>query len=135
MLDRVGGFDEDRFPFLYEDLDVGYRMAAHGFRMIYNRDALGEHLHETRVEEWRTRMAATARAERTWVRLHPELPAYFHDRFRAAAAGPPGSPLAARAIGLVPRRARVVGPRVWASADRYFSRELATPFLEAWGED
>lgn len=135
MLEAVEGFDEQRFPFLYEDLDVGYRMAAHGFRMVFNRRAVGEHLHETRPEDWFGRMAATARAERTWVTLHPELPAYFHDRFRRAAEGPPGSPLAARAIGFVPPRLPVLGPRIWASADRFFSRRLAPSFLEAWARD
>jgi GT2 family glycosyltransferase len=134
MLERVGGFDEERFPFLYEDLDVGYRMAEHGFKLIFDRHAVGEHLHQTTLDAWRGRMAATADAERNWVELHPELPAYFHDRFAEAAAGPPGSALAARAIGLVPRRTRVMGERVWTSADRYFSRELAGPFLAAWEE-
>jgi GT2 family glycosyltransferase len=134
MLNRVGGFDEVHFPFLYEDLDVGYRMAAHGFRMIFNRRALGEHLHETRLEEWHSRIAATARAERMWVTLHPELSAYFHDRFTAAARGARGSRVAARAIGFVPRRLPVLGPRLWASADRYYCRKLAPSFLEAWEE-
>jgi GT2 family glycosyltransferase len=134
MIDRVGGFDEERFPFGYEDLDLGYRMAAHGFRMVFNRRAAGEHLHETGLEEWRARMAATARAERTWVALHPELPAYFRDRFAAAAAGPRGSRIAAAATRFIPRRVPVLGPRVWASADRYFSRRLAPSFLESWEE-
>jgi GT2 family glycosyltransferase len=132
MLERVGGFDEERFPFGYEDLDVGYRMAAHGFRMIFNRRAVGEHLHQTLVDDWRHRMALTAQAERTWIALHPELPAYFHDRFAAAAEGPPGSRLAARMIGFVPRRLPFLGERTWASADRWFSRELGSAFLQAW---
>jgi GT2 family glycosyltransferase len=132
MLERVGGFDEERFPFLYEDLDLGYRMAAHGFRMIYNRRAVGEHLHRTRLDDWRGRMSATARAERVWVELHPELPAYFHDRFERALAGPRGSAIAARATSLVPRHAPWMGRRVWESADRWFSRQLAPTFLDAW---
>jgi GT2 family glycosyltransferase len=132
MLEGAGGFDEERFPYLYEDLDLGYRMAAHGFRMIYNRRAVGEHLHRTTLEDWRERMAATARAERTWVALHPELPAYFHDRFARAIEGPPGSRVAGRLLGLVPQSLPVVGERVWASADRYFTGRLAPSFLEAW---
>lgn len=132
MLERVGGFDEERFPFGYEDLDVGYRMAEHGFRMIFDRQAVGEHLHVTQLEDWQRRMANTARAERVWVELHPDLPAYFHDRFKAAVEGPPGSRLAAAAIGIVPRRLPLVGERVWASADRWFSRRLGPAFLEAW---
>jgi GT2 family glycosyltransferase len=132
MLERVGGFDVERFPFHYEDLDIGYRMSEHGFRMIYNRSAVAEHVHEVDLDDWRDRMRPQAAAERTWVMLHPEFPAYFHDRYSAALAGPPGSRLAARAIGLVPKRLPLVGPRVWASADRYFSRELAPAFMKAW---
>jgi len=133
MLARVEGFDEERFPFLYEDLDVGWRMASEGLRLRYSRRASGEHLHQTSLQEWRRRMAATARAEHTWIALHPELePPYFHDRFSRALAGRPGSRVAARATGLVPRRLPLVGERVWNSADRYFSRLLGPAFLEAW---
>jgi GT2 family glycosyltransferase len=132
MIERVDGFDEERFPFLYEDLDVGYRMAAHGFRLIYNRRAAGEHLHATELKDWQKRMAATAHAERAWVALHPELPAYFYERFTRAAAGPRGSRLAAHATRFVSRRLPILGPWVWASADRFFSRKLAPAFLEAW---
>jgi GT2 family glycosyltransferase len=135
LLERVGGFDEERFPFLYEDLDIAYRMLDHGFRLVYDRNAVGEHLHESGLDDWRRRMAATARAERTWVALFPEHPAYFHDRFEAALDGPPGSRLAARAIGLVPRRLPVIGERVWASADRWFTRQLGPSFLDAWRRD
>jgi glycosyltransferase involved in cell wall biosynthesis len=132
MLEAVGGFDELRFPFLYEDIDIGHRMAGQGFRLVYSRRAAGEHLHETRLEDWMPRMAATAQAERMWVSLHPELVPYFHDRFTRALEGPPGSRLAARATGLVPRRLPLIGARVWDSADRYFSRRLGPAFLEAW---
>jgi glycosyltransferase involved in cell wall biosynthesis len=132
LLERVDGFDEERFPFLYEDLDVGYRMAEHGLRLIFDRHAVGEHLHQVTFEDFRRRMTATADAERKWIEIHPELEPYFHDRFAEAAAGPPGSALAARALGLVPRRLPILGERVWASADRYFCRALGGPFLAAW---
>lgn len=132
MLERVDGFDEERFPFLYEDLDVGYRMAAHGFRMIFNRAAVGEHLHPTRLAEWRGRMAATAKAEHTWVTIHPEHEPYFRDRFTAALEGPPGSRLAALATEAVPTDAPFLGRRLAASRDRYYTRALAPWFLDAW---
>src|SRR5947209_1560128 len=44
LLEQVGGFDEGRFPFLYEDLDLGARMAEHGFRLIYEPRAMADHL-------------------------------------------------------------------------------------------
>ncbi|HEV3000588.1 MAG TPA: glycosyltransferase family 2 protein [Solirubrobacteraceae bacterium] len=132
LIAAAGGFDEERFPFLYEDLDLGYRLGELGLRLLYNRRAVGEHLHPTTIAEWERRMASTAPAERRWVELHPELPAYFHDKLAGAAAerrslgwgrpllrwlGPDGGP---------------VGRRAWASADRYYLQRLAPGFLAAW---
>jgi GT2 family glycosyltransferase len=132
MLERIDGFDEKRFPFLYEDLDLGRRLAAEGLRLLYNRNALGEHLHPTGVEEWRRRMAATAPAERRWVEAYPDMPAWFHDIFEAAARrrrvpGPVG-----RAAALVPSRVPLIGPRAGAVADLHFRQQLAPAFLDAW---
>jgi hypothetical protein len=69
------------------------------------------------------------------VALHPELPAYFRDRFAAALEGPSGSRLAARAIGVVPRRLPLIGERTWASADRWYSRQLGPSFVQAWEQN
>lgn len=132
MLERIGGFDEERFPFGYEDIDVGYRMAEQGLRLLFSRRAAAEHLHMTRLEDWRARMADTARAEHIWVSMHPDLAPYFRDRFARAVAGPAGSRLAALATRFVPRRLPLVGERIWDSGDRYFSRRLGPAFLEAW---
>lgn len=132
LLDEVGGFDEERFPFLYEDLDVGYRMGQRGFELLYNRCAVAEHAHPVRLDEWRRRMAATAAAERRWVELHPELPAYFHDKFAEAAARRRSRGVGRAALGWLPRRLPVLGPRSWSSADLYYRQQLAPAFLEAW---
>jgi GT2 family glycosyltransferase len=135
MLDRIGGFDEERFPFLYEDLDVGRRLSEHGFRLLYNPAAVGEHLHQTGVDEWRGRMAATARAERRWVRAYPDMPAWFHDIFEAAErrrrVPAPLASLAAR----VPAGLPFAGPRAASVADLHFRQQLAPAFLEAWRDD
>jgi GT2 family glycosyltransferase len=132
MLARVDGFDEERFPFLYEDLDLGRRLAAEGFRLLYNRDAVGEHLHPTGVDEWRRRMAATAPAERRWVEAYPDMPAWFHDIFEAAARRRRVPAPVGRAAALVPSKTPLIGPRAEAVADLHFRQQLAPAFLEAW---
>jgi GT2 family glycosyltransferase len=132
MLERIDGFDEERFPFLYEDLDVGRRLSEHGFRLLYNEAAIGEHLHQTDVQEWRRRMAAVAPAERRWVEAYPDMPAWFHDIFedaeRRRRVPAPVASLAAR----VPAGLPFVGPRSAMVADLHFRQQLAPAFLEAW---
>jgi GT2 family glycosyltransferase len=50
-LERVGGFDEEHFPFLYEDTDLGLRLVEHGLELIYEPRARGEHLHSPTLED------------------------------------------------------------------------------------
>ena len=133
-LELVGGFDEQRFPFLYEDLDLGERLFARGFRLLYEPAARAEHWHQTTIDEWRGRMAATARAEHAWVTLHPELPPYFRELMAEAADRPPSNGRAARLVGVVPRDAPWLGRRVWERADVWFRQQLAPAFLAAWDE-
>jgi glycosyltransferase involved in cell wall biosynthesis len=136
LLEQSGGFDEQRFPFLYEDLDLGHRLAhEHGFRLLYNRDAAAEHLHPATIEEWRRRMAATATAERAWVAHRPEMPAYFHHRFAEVAAGPAARGPGRFVLRWVEPDTPVVGPLAWRSADVYYRQLLAPAFLEQWERD
>jgi glycosyltransferase involved in cell wall biosynthesis len=135
LLEEVGGFDEDRFPFLYEDLDLGYRLDARGFRLLYNRRARAEHLHPTTIDQWRRRMAAIATAERRWVEHRDEMPAYFHNRFAEAAALPPARGWTAPLMRFVPPGTPLLGRPVWGSADVYFRQQLAPAFLQQWERD
>jgi GT2 family glycosyltransferase len=135
LLERAGGFDEQRFPFLYEDLDLGCRLKELGFTLLYNRRADAEHLHPTTIADWQRRMAATATAERRWVEHRPEMPAYFHDRFSDAAALSPARGTGRRLLRLVPPTAPLVGGLVWGSADAYYRQQLAPAFLEQWERD
>ncbi len=134
LIDGAGGFDEERYPFAYEDLDLGYRMSELGLRLLYARDAEVEHLHPTDPSQWRRRMAQVAPAERRFVEQYPQIPAYFHDLFAAAAAAPPARGRAAKLAGLVPPSLPLIGPRVWAAADLYWRQALAGSFLDAWEE-
>src|SRR5205085_8456418 len=55
-LERVGGFDEQRLPYLYEDLDVALRMhRSEGLRLLYEPRARAEHLHAPDLDSWRRR--------------------------------------------------------------------------------
>jgi GT2 family glycosyltransferase len=135
LLEEVDGFNEERFPFLYEDLDLGHRLDQRGFRLLYNRRAEAEHLHPTTVEEWRRRMSATATAERRWVSHHPEMPAYFHDRFAEAAAMPRSRGRTVPLLRWIGPGVPWVGRRVWKMADIHFRQQLGPAFLEQWERD
>ena len=135
LLERLGGFDEVRFPFNYEDIDLGRRANELGFRLLYNRAAIVDHLREPTLEEWCGRMPGYARAERRFIELYPELEPYFKRMFEDALEFPPavgrGVPLAR----FVPERVPWLGWRVWASVDRYYKQTLAPHFLAAWDSD
>jgi GT2 family glycosyltransferase len=135
LLEEVEGFDEAGFPFLYEDLDLGYRLERRGFRLLYNRRAEGQHLHPTTLDDWRGRMAAVATAERHWVATYPEMPAYFHDRFADAAARPPARGAGRYLVRWLSPEFPVLGRRAWDSADAYYRQRLAPAFLDQWARD
>jgi GT2 family glycosyltransferase len=135
MLERVGGFDEERFPFHYEDIDLGLRLAEHGFRLLYARRASARHLHQIDFDEYARRMAAVARAERDFVERHGLEGGWFHDRLAEAMRRPPYRGRTGRAlVRWVPRRVPWLGPRVWENATWFYRQQLAPQFLAAWDE-
>lgn len=133
MLERVGGFDEERFPFGYEDLDLAARMADQGFLLRYEPAALAVHIHPQGLAQWREgHVQRIAAAERRFCARHPQARPYFHDLFLAARDHPPARGRGARLAPVVPRRTPWLGPRVWASFDLVNRQALAGPFLAAW---
>jgi GT2 family glycosyltransferase len=132
FVDRVGGFDEVRLPYGYEDLDFAYRASKLGLRVLYNRRAVVEHLRPMTLEFWKRRVRRTAVAERQFVRMHPEIPPYFERMFSHAAGLPRARGRGVSLARWVPRWVPWLGPRVWTSADLAFKQALAPPFLEAW---
>lgn len=133
LIEAAGGFDEERLPFLYEDLDLACRLRPLGFRLLYNRAATVEHVHPVTVEDWKRRAAAVAESERVFVRLHPEVDPYFHRLFSPAAAWPaPPNGRGARLVGVVPEWVPWLGPRVHSSAGATWRYALAKEFMDGW---
>jgi GT2 family glycosyltransferase len=129
---EVGGFEEDRLPYGYEDLDFAYRANDRGLRLLYNREAMVEHLRPMTLEFWKRRVRRTAAAERQFVRMHPDVAPYFHDMFRYAASLPPARGRGVTLARWIPDWVPWLGPLVWTSADKYFRQALAPDFLDAW---
>lgn len=134
LFDRVGGFDEVRLPYLYEDLDFGYRASKLGFRLLYNRSALVDHERTMDLDFWREKVDRLARAEYAFCSKHPEVAPYFRDLFAGAAAKPPARGRGRHLIRRIPRRLPLVGPYLWTSADIYYRQAIAPAYLEAWEE-
>jgi len=132
MLELVGGFDEERFPYGYEDLDLARRMAERGFRLRYNPDALAEHLKVETLESWRRNLRRIAVAERRFTELYPAEPAYFHDRFRVWAEAPPVKGRSARLVRFIGPGFPWLGRVAWRSYDALCSQLLAPEFLAEW---
>jgi cellulose synthase/poly-beta-1,6-N-acetylglucosamine synthase-like glycosyltransferase len=132
MLELVGGYDEERLPYLYEDLDWGYRAQQYGLRVIYNRRAVVDHHKTDSVEAWQRRAEQLARAERTFCQLHPDVAPYFWHRFSAAARTAPGRGRGARLANLVPPWVPILGRAVWKRAGLHFSQRIAPYFMAAW---
>ncbi len=56
-LRQVGGFDAERFPeAIVEDVELGYRLEALGWKVLYREDLRCEHDHEMGAADWFARM-------------------------------------------------------------------------------
>lgn len=132
FVERLDGFDEERLPYRYEDLDFAYRASKFGLRVLYNRRAVVDHLRPMTLEYYRGQIRRTAAAEWRFTRLHPEIQPYFHRMFSHAASLPRASGRGIRLARWVPRWVPWLGPRVWTSVDISYKQALAPDFLEAW---
>jgi len=132
FLEHVGGFDQDHFPYGYEDTDWAYRASGHGFVLLYNRAAIVDHLRTMDLEFWKKRVRRVAVAEQTFTRLHPELPPWFHRLYSEALTHPRPRGRALRLAPYVPQRLPWLGERVWRVVDLGYRQALAPSFLEAW---
>ena len=132
FLEHVGGFDEERLPFGFEDVEWAYRASKHGFRLLYERAAVVDHLQRPTLEFWKRRARRLGASERRMVEMHAELEPRMRWMFERAAAQPPASGRGVRLYRYVPVRIPWLGPRVHASTDLYFKQVLAPHFLDGW---
>jgi GT2 family glycosyltransferase len=129
LLERSGGFDEEHFPFLYEDVELGYRLKDLGLRLVYDPSAKADHLHAPTLEEFQNRMRIIGAAERRMTEVHPEFPPYFKPRFEQVLSERKPAGLSGRLLRLLPGN-----PRVKASADARWTYALAESFMEGWSD-
>jgi GT2 family glycosyltransferase len=132
FLERVGGYDEQRLPYGYEDLDWGYRAREHGLRVVFNRHAVVDHWRTMTVQDWQARAPRLALTEWTFCRLHPDVPPWFQRKFADAAARPSVGRRAATLVRFVPRRTPWIGRLAWERADVHWRQQIAPYFLETW---
>lgn len=133
LLDRSGGFDSVRFPFGYEDLELGRRLHHdHGFRLLYNHAAAGQHLKTETEESWGAKLGRIATAEHRYTTVYPSEPRFFHDRFKIAADAAPARGRSARLARVIPPSVPWLGPIVWKSFDMACRQRLAPRFFEVW---
>jgi hypothetical protein len=132
MLERVGGFDEERFPFGYEDLELARRLSEHGFQLLYNRAAAAEHLKTETLDGWRRNLRRIAISERRFTTLYPGERAYFHEQFHDAAKRPHARGRPSRLAPVVPPKLPLLGPFVWKNYDLVCRQRLAGEFLAEW---
>jgi GT2 family glycosyltransferase len=132
FLARLGGFDAPRFPYGYEDLDIGYRGQEYGLRLIYNERATVDHWREMTLAMWQQKAARIGAGERRFVERHPDVPPTLYRRFREAAALAPQRGRAATLARFVPRWVPYFGPMVWNLADIYWRQQIAPTFIAAF---
>lgn len=131
---RVGHFDQHHFPYGYEDTDWAYRASHLGFRLLYNRRAVVDHLKPMTLEFWQARARRVAFSERTFQSLHPEVEPWFHRIFEEAAKAPEARGRGIALARYVPEWFPWIGPRVWRSVDQAYKQALAPHFLAGWEE-
>jgi len=130
---EVGGFDEERLPYGYEDLDLAKRMHEQfGFRLMVDREAIVEHLHVMTLEGWRKKAIWLAHSERAFTAKHPEMPPHFYEFFCYAAERPRAAGRGRHLMRFVRSPDGWLGDRVWRSADIWYRQQLAPHFLAAW---
>ncbi|HEX6457325.1 MAG TPA: glycosyltransferase [Thermoleophilaceae bacterium] len=127
----VGGFDPD-FVYDYEDLDFGWRAGQLGMKLLYERDALVEHLHPYDWGTLERRYRSHAAGERLMAAKHDWFKPWFHGHIAAAAAEPRPSRLYPLLVDRIPRRPRRLRRAFERRANRYYLQRLAPAFEEAW---
>jgi glycosyltransferase involved in cell wall biosynthesis len=129
----AGGFDPD-FVFDYEDLDLAWRLAEQGMRLVYEPGAVVEHLHPYDWAAVQRRYGSRAGAERLMAAKHDWFRPWFRDQMEAAQREPPASGLWTFAVDWIPERTARLRRAVERRADRHYRQRLAPIFFAAWAQ-
>jgi glycosyltransferase involved in cell wall biosynthesis len=132
FLERVGGYDEVRLPYLYEDIDWGYRAREHGLRVVYDRHAVVDHWRPMTLEVWKARAPMLAATEWQFSQMHPDIEPWYYNMFSDADRFPAAGRKARQLARFVSPRVPWIGAWVWNRADIQWRKEIAPYFLEAW---
>jgi GT2 family glycosyltransferase len=129
FFEQVGGFDPE-FSFLYEDTELGWRLGQAGMRLWFEPEAVTYHDHRYDWPSLRRRFETAAAAERRMAEKHPWFEPWFRGQAIEALTTRPASPVWAELSHRLPegdlrRRAR-------AETNRWYHRQLAPFFLNAW---
>jgi GT2 family glycosyltransferase len=73
LIESLGGFDTDFSPAYYEDVELCIRIAAAGYRVVYDPAVVVHHLEYGSAANTQASMALMRRGRQTLVRKHPEL--------------------------------------------------------------
>jgi GT2 family glycosyltransferase len=72
-LDAVGRFDESFTGYGHEDLELGYRLQAHGVPIVYEPKAISYHLQDVGFEDQKSKMELAGRSTVRFYRKHPDF--------------------------------------------------------------
>jgi GT2 family glycosyltransferase len=73
LIKSLGGFDVEFSPAYYEDVDLCIRIAAAGYRVVYDPGVVVHHLEYGSAANSQASMALMRRGRQTLVRKHPEF--------------------------------------------------------------
>jgi GT2 family glycosyltransferase/SAM-dependent methyltransferase len=127
----AGGFDEE-FTFDYEDLDLAYRLHDKGLRLLYEREAVANHLHPYDFERLARRYESRAKAERMMMAKHDWFSPYFADLVQQAARHGRVSPVWPVIVDRLPQQPRRLRATARRNASIWYHQRLAPRFLTAW---
>ncbi len=133
VLAEVDGFDAGRFWACGADLDLAYRLAEHGLRLLRASGATVYRRPGVSLAALRAALPEAAEAERRLVALRPHLVARVRHKAERAAAAGAGRGRAVHLARWIPERTPWLGGAVWWRTRAHYTALLAPAYLAAAG--
>ncbi|MHB8437626.1 MAG: glycosyltransferase family 2 protein [Acidimicrobiales bacterium] len=130
LYEAVGGFDED-FPFVYEDIDLGMRLADKDMRLLYEPAAHTFHLHRYSWASLEGRFRVVGTGEQIICAKRPDFAPFFLDKMRTRPRVAPVS-LWPRVVDVIPRSSPRLRHYAQQHADAWYLKHLTAQFLVGW---